>query len=63
MKGIDQRTAKIRGDLIGSSKGESEPKHHLMPMNSDFGQLTGIKIEHKDDVEIEGNASSHGDMW
>ena len=53
MKGIDQRTGRARGEISSYSdkdKGQSLKKSSSNPGDKDFGQLTGIKIEHRDDV-------------
>ena len=55
MKGIDQRN----GHDYERRKNRMEDGDK----NKDFGQLTGIKIEHENHVDVEGNAASYGQMW
>lgn len=52
MKGIDQRNGR-----------DYERRQNRMEdgdKDRDFGQLTGIKIEHENHVDVEGNAASYG---
>ena len=64
MKGIDQRTGRHRDDGFKDAKIE-DPSFPLQknPSGGETGQLTGIRIEHTDDVEKEGTASNYGDIW
>lgn len=61
MKNINQNTGRSKDYVEHREKAKEVPQSEIS--NKEFGELTGIKIEHKNEVSVEGNNASYGEMW